>query len=318
VKLKNLRYLAAALVVTGMAVALTPEPADAELIGLVKQVKADAFGTPPGAEREGKLPRFPVVHNELLETGEGSAMLVEFLDKTLLTLGAGANLTVDTFVYDPKTKQGTSVFNLTVGVLRFISGNMVDDKVSIVTPTAVIGIRGSDALITVALDGSTAVNVFSGRFSVSNSDGTEQTSVGPAQTASVSSAGTVSPVAAGTSNPPNTPQAGSSPGKGDDPGRGEDKEDRGSGDEGDRDDDGDRDRDDDGHHDDNGWTYYPTVPGPNPGSGPGPGKSIGGSPPDDDHPDDDHPDDHDDDDDHHDDDDDDHGDDGGDNGGNGH
>ena len=286
-----------------MALALVPEPAEAELIGLVKQVKADAFGTPPGAQREEKLPRFPVVHDELLETGQGSAMLVEFLDKTLLTLGAGANLVVDTFVYDPKTKQGTSVFNLTVGVLRFISGKMVDDNVSIVTPTAVIGIRGSDALIIVALDGSTAVNVFSGEFSVSNSDGTEQASVGPAQSVSVSSTGTVGTVAAGTSEPPDAPEAGSSPGKGGD------RDDRDGGDDGDR--------DDDGHHDDDddGWTYYPTVPG----LSPGPGGTIGrGGPPEaDDHPDDDHPDDdHPDDDDHHDDDDD-HGDDGG-NGGNGH
>ncbi len=294
---------------TGTAFALAPEQAEAELIGLVKQVKSEAYGTPPGAQREEKLARFPVVHNELLETGPGSAMLVEFLDKTLLTLGSGANLVVDTFVYDPKSNEGRSVFNLTMGVLRFISGKMVDGNVSIVTPTAVIGIRGSDALIIVKRDGFTSVNVYSGEFSVSNSDGSEQATVGPAQSVSVTSAGTVSPVAAGSSNPPDSPEAGSSPGKGGD------GDDRDGGDDGDRD--GDRDHDDDGHHDDDGgWRLLPGTPtGPSPSpsvdSGPGPGESNG----EDDHPEDDHPDD---DDDHHDDDDHDDHDDGGNGGDGGH
>ena len=105
----GLRYLAAALAVTGMAIALAPQPAEADLVGLVKRVVSDAYGTPPRLQREEKHPRFPVVQDELLETGKDSAMLVEFLDKTLLTLGSESHLTIDTMVYDPKSHDGRMV-----------------------------------------------------------------------------------------------------------------------------------------------------------------------------------------------------------------
>ena len=207
-----IRYLAAALAVIWTTGAVAPDPAQAGMIGLVKRVQDDAYGTPPGAQREEKRPRFPVVEDELLETGKGSAMLVEFLDKTLLNLGSGAHLVVDTFIYDPKSHQGTSVFNLAVGTLRFISGKMNHQGVSIVTPTAILGFRGSDALITVKADGSTTVNVFEGEFTISSSDGSQQTTVSPAQSVSVSTVGAVGAVGPGDSDPPHSPETGSVPG----------------------------------------------------------------------------------------------------------
>ena len=236
-----------ALIMTGMAVALAPQPAEAELVGLVKRVVSDAYGTPPKLKREEKHPRFPVVQDELLETGKDSAMLVEFLDKTLLTLGSESHLTIDTMVYDPKSQDGRMVLNLAVGVLRFISGKMVAAGVTIVTPSVILGIRGSDALIIVAPDGSTTVNVYSGEFSVSNSDGSEQAAVGPAQSVSVSAVGAVGAVGPGPTSAPGSPAEGSSPG------------DPGGGDEG-------------------GWPANPSAPS-GPGPGPGPGAGLGGGSP---------------------------------------
>ena len=86
-----------------------PATAATELVGLVKLVKKDAFGTPPGTVREKKFRRFPIVQDELLETGGGAGMLVEFLDETTLTLGADASLVIDTFVYDPATATVTTL-----------------------------------------------------------------------------------------------------------------------------------------------------------------------------------------------------------------
>jgi hypothetical protein len=151
VNLVKFRVIGAVLAIAGMFVMLTPLPVDAELIGLVKNVVSDAYGTPPGTQREEKRPRFPVVHNELLETGAGSAILVEFLDKTTLSLGADAHLTIETYVYDPTSHKGTSVYKLSIGTLRFISGRMITKNVRIQTPSASIGLRGSDALIRVKL-----------------------------------------------------------------------------------------------------------------------------------------------------------------------
>lgn len=277
----NLRYITAVLAVTGITFALAPQPAEAELVGLVKRVVSDVYGTPPGFDREEKLPRFPVVQDELLETGKDSAMLVEFLDKTTLTLGAGSRLTIDTMVYDPKSHDGTLVLNLSVGVLRFISGKMVNAGVRIVTPTANIGIRGSDALIIVLPDGSTTVNVFSGEFEISGEGSGDQATVGPAQSVSVSAVGAVGAVGPGLSDPPDSPGQGSAPGGvGGDPGiGGEDPIDPtgpsgpGGGGNGNG-----------GHHDDDdhhGWTYDPGAPpsgSPSASAGPGGGSPGGGSP----------------------------------------
>ncbi len=95
------RRFAALAVIGAFACATAPEPAAAALIGLVTRVKSSAYGTPPGSEREKKVRRFPIVQDELLETGAGAGMLVEFMDETILTLGEDSSLVIDTFVYDP-------------------------------------------------------------------------------------------------------------------------------------------------------------------------------------------------------------------------
>ena len=128
-------------------------------------------------------------------------MLVEFLDKTVLTLGPDARLIIDTFVYDPKSGAGTSVYKLTVGTFRFISGKMNHANVRIVTPSAIIGIRGSDAVITVSPEGATTVDVLAGEFEVSNDDGGDPTTVSPAQSISVSTVGVVGAVTPGITTP---------------------------------------------------------------------------------------------------------------------
>jgi hypothetical protein len=202
VDMNDLRCFAAAFVIIGAAVTIVSEAAQADLVGLVKQVRNDAYGTPPGIARERKFVRFPVAQDELLETGSRAAMLVEFLDKTVLTLGPDARLVVDTFVYDPKSRQGASVIKLAVGTFRFISGRMLRGGVRIVTPSAILGIRGSEAVISVSPEGETTVDVLAGEFEVSNVDGSEQTVISPAQAVSVSPTGVVGAISPGMTTPP--------------------------------------------------------------------------------------------------------------------
>ena len=226
--------------------ASAPATAATELVGLVKVVKGEAFGTPPRTAREKKFRRFPIVQDELLETESGAGMLVEFLDETTLTLGDDTSLVIDTFVYDPATANVTTLLSFAVGTLRFISGKGDFAALQIDTPTAIIAIRGSDAIISVAPDGATTVAVLDGEFEVSNSDGDEQATVGPAGSVSVSATGSVGTVAPGPTEPPAeldiaAPSASIDPDHGlsdtfDDPGGsegGEDSAGSGSSDEGD-------------------------------------------------------------------------------------
>lgn len=206
--LSYFRCLAVALAMIAtiaMAAVAVPAPALAaktDTVGLVKQVENDAFGTSPGAKREKKLLRYPVFVDELLETTTRANMLVEFLDETTLTLGPSSRLRVDTMVYDPNAGKGTMVINLTVGVFRYVSGKMQGGDVRIVTPSMVLGVRGSEALIIVAPDGSTTVNVFSGTFSVSNLVGVAIAVVTAAQSVSVTPTGRAGSVVSGPAAPP--------------------------------------------------------------------------------------------------------------------
>ena len=199
------RCLAVALATIAIAAVAVPGPALAaktDTVGLVKQVENDAFGTPPGAKREKKYSRYPVFVVELLETTTRANMLVEFLDETTLTLGPSSRLRVDTMVYDPNARKGAMVVYLTVGVFRYASGKLQEGEVRIVTPSVILGVRGSDAMIVVAPDGATTVSVFSGVFSVSNLVGGVLAVITAAQAVSVSATGAAGAVASGPTVPP--------------------------------------------------------------------------------------------------------------------
>src|SRR5215510_8690044 len=98
---------AAAFVIVDRAVA-------AQKVGSAKDVVNHAWGTPPNEGRAELAAASPVHRNELLETGEESAVEVVFVDESKITMGQKARITVDEFVYaDPATSK--SVINLTKG-----------------------------------------------------------------------------------------------------------------------------------------------------------------------------------------------------------
>jgi len=134
-KLSSVPRAIALAILSAFIVTAAAPPATADLIGLVKRIKASAYGTPPGAERERKYLRFPVVQDERLETGSGAGMLVEFLDETTLTLGPDSDLVIDTFVYDPRANEGSAILSMGVGIMHFVSGKARYAAMQIKTPT---------------------------------------------------------------------------------------------------------------------------------------------------------------------------------------
>jgi hypothetical protein len=81
--------------------------------------------------------------NERIRTGEASAAQILFLDKTSLTVGPRAELTLDRFVYDPAKGTGQVVVNAVQGAFRFVTGSQNPRSYSIKTPIGVIGVRGT-------------------------------------------------------------------------------------------------------------------------------------------------------------------------------
>ncbi|HEY9723071.1 MAG TPA: FecR family protein [Oscillatoriaceae cyanobacterium] len=113
-------------------------------IGKVDRVQGEAQGTSGGTTAV-LVTGSPVSLNEILTTGPDGRLALTLDDGTGLTLGEKARLAVDRFVYDPT---GASTLHADIaGAYRFIAGKLqlgATKDASVTTPSAVIGVRGTD------------------------------------------------------------------------------------------------------------------------------------------------------------------------------
>jgi hypothetical protein len=143
-----------------------------EPIGAVSRIQGEASATQAGATRALSL-NAPVFLNEVVSTGEAARLEVTFTDKTRLTLGEKAKLTLDTYVFNPAAGRRTIRFGV-IGALRFLSGKLarlVSSRVSVTTPVATIGIRGTDFFAGPIDDQALGVLLIEGAVVVSNAAG---------------------------------------------------------------------------------------------------------------------------------------------------
>ena len=139
-----------------------------------------------------------MLQNEVIKTSADSASELVFRDDTTLTIGPNAEITLDTFVFDPDPAKGKVIINQTIGTIRFVSGKLAQAAYEIRTPTATIGIRGTVFTVTIVGNGTTTVSVTQGAVAVTNAAGVSQT-VGSGLSSSVS------PAPPGGTPPPPTP-----------------------------------------------------------------------------------------------------------------
>lgn len=114
-------------------------------VGEIQDVKGRGWGISALGEKYDKLGGDLVVMDEVVATGFNSAMTLRFIDKTTMTLGPNAEITIDQMVYNPDDGDRDAVtLRLGKGSFYFVSGLVAKNKVTILTPTATIGIRGTD------------------------------------------------------------------------------------------------------------------------------------------------------------------------------
>jgi len=143
-----------------------------DAIGAVTRIQGEASGTRGGSTRALGL-NAPVFLNDVVSTGDGSRLEVTFADDTRLTLGGGTKLTLDTYVFNPAVGRRTIRFGI-IGALRFLSGQLSKlaiSRVSVKTPVAVIGIRGTEFFAGPIDDQALGVFLIEGAVSVSNAAG---------------------------------------------------------------------------------------------------------------------------------------------------
>ena len=86
-----------------------------------------------------------------VRTGNGR-LAIEFLDSSIVKLTEHSKLIIDEYIYDPDPAKSKMALNMASGTARFISGafGKIDkENITINTPTATIGIRGTDFTTTV-------------------------------------------------------------------------------------------------------------------------------------------------------------------------
>jgi hypothetical protein len=95
---------------------------------------------------------------DAIVTGDASRLSIALLDRSVLTVGSNASLTVDRFVFDTEADAAGVLVSLVQGAFRFVSGSRgaEPERVAFRTPTATIGIRGT---IIEAAVGTEAVNL---------------------------------------------------------------------------------------------------------------------------------------------------------------
>jgi hypothetical protein len=154
----------AAVVAFGVVVA----PAATSKIGVASAVKNDVHRVTGGSSQPLSTGS-DVFLNERIRTGDASGAQFLFLDKTSLSMGPRAELTLDSFVYNPNRGAGRVVLNAVHGAFRFITGSQAPQNYVIRTPIANIGVRGTigdfivDDFLTVILVQGKLIITFNGQ-----------------------------------------------------------------------------------------------------------------------------------------------------------
>jgi hypothetical protein len=153
-----------ALGLTSTAEAAEPAVGNVDLVNV--------WGSRTGADGRGGAiyERDSVYFRDTLQTSRDGALHVTFRDRTVLRLGSSATAVVDEFVYDP-SGNGKLTASVSQGIARFVSGRLKGDQVAIRTPSATIGIRGTDFSVWVEQSGRTTVWVNDGAVTVTPQGG---------------------------------------------------------------------------------------------------------------------------------------------------
>ena len=88
----------------------------------------------------------PVYEGDQIQTSDGGRVSMVFQDGSKFSLAEEGSLRIDALIYNPTAGSGTAMFNVSKGVFAFVSGEIAksaDDAMTVETPVATIGIRGT-------------------------------------------------------------------------------------------------------------------------------------------------------------------------------
>ena len=137
---------------TVLILLLTPNLSAADSIGgIVEQSGATGSIVRLSGEELAASISADIVSYDEVETQNGR-LKIEFLDKTQVSLTEHTYMEIDEYVFDPDPSKSKMALNFVQGTARFATGSLglvANENITIQTPTASIGIRGTDFTTTV-------------------------------------------------------------------------------------------------------------------------------------------------------------------------
>lgn len=88
--------------------------------------------------------------NDTVQTASSSTLSITFNDSTTFNLSASSKITIDNYVYEDGGKQNAAIFDVGKGTVAFVAAAVAKTgDMTITTPTATLGIRGTTGVVEV-------------------------------------------------------------------------------------------------------------------------------------------------------------------------
>jgi hypothetical protein len=180
------------------ALAFDDEVLKATAIGGVASARDATIITPDGRTLSADdLAKTGVNLGSHILTGPNGRLQVLLNDETVFTLGPNSDMTLDEFVYDPKTAAGKVTANISKGLFRFVTGKVArqtPDNLKVKLSVGFIGVRGTDFEVSVETSGDGSVKLFSGKLEVTETKDGEKLNLDGGQMVKFHADGTWEPV----------------------------------------------------------------------------------------------------------------------------
>jgi len=160
--------LALLLLTLGALLAVAGPASAQDAVGRMALVRGDVSGTPPGGAAAAMTVGDRIVLDHLLETGRASAARMTLDPEGVLSMGQETRLTVDRATINQATGESESVLTLLLGKIELALGSLFRGDVTVETPSASLGIKGTVLRVLVDTSGRTLVAVLEGVVEVTS------------------------------------------------------------------------------------------------------------------------------------------------------
>lgn len=117
--------------------------------GVVKTTRG-AVSVERAGTRLAATPGARVHQGDRIVTAGNGYVGITMSDDTLLTLGPGSDLVLDTYGFDPKTHEGNFIASLTKGALSVVTGLIArrsPEAFAVKTRVSTMGVRGTEFIV---------------------------------------------------------------------------------------------------------------------------------------------------------------------------